>query len=92
VACDYDNDGDLDIFVSTYGVSQELGANVLWENPGSSGNFQNVAVARGFASLATGNYFLAETGHGKDPEPGKGPGQYVGQQLRPAVRAPPTTG
>jgi hypothetical protein len=78
VACDYDNDGDLDIFVSTYGVSQELGANVLWENPGSSGNFQNVAVARGFASLATGNYFLAETGYGKDAESGKGPGQYVG--------------
>lgn len=78
VACDYDNDGDLDIFVSTYGVSLELGMNVLWENPGPRGNFQNVAVARGFASLPTGNYHLAETGHGQDVEPGKGPGQYVG--------------
>ncbi len=77
VACDYDNDGDLDVFVSTYGVSQQLGANVLWENDGF-GRFANVAVARGFASQATGNYFLAETGYGRDPEPGKGPGQYVG--------------
>ena len=52
VACDYDNDGDLDIFVSTYGVSQELGLNALWENQG--GTFTNVAVERGFASLAGG--------------------------------------
>ncbi len=77
VACDYDNDGDLDLVVSTYGVSQQLGANILWENDGS-GRFQDVAVARGFASLPTGNYFLADTGYGRDPEPGKGPGQYVG--------------
>lgn len=74
VACDYDADGDLDIFVSTYGVSHELGANILWENNGDS-TFSNVAVARGFASLPGGNFWLdlADT-----PEPNKGPGSYVG--------------
>jgi hypothetical protein len=77
VACDYDNDRDLDVFVSVYGVSHELGANVLWENDGR-GSFSDVAVQRGFASLATGNYFLRETGRGRNPEPGKAPGQYVG--------------
>lgn len=77
VACDYDNDGDLDLVVSTYGVSQQLGANILWENDGA-GRFQDVAVARGFASLPTGNYFLADTGFGRDPEPGRGPGEFVG--------------
>ena len=47
VACDYDADGDLDIFVSTYGVSQAKGHNILWENNGD-GTFQNVA-AKGFS-------------------------------------------
>ncbi len=77
VTCDLDDDGDLDIVVSTYGVSSLLGANHLWENDGT-GKFSEVAVERGFASLATGNYFLASTGNGQDPEPGKGPGEYIG--------------
>jgi hypothetical protein len=77
VACDYDDDGDLDVFVSTYGVSTYLGANHLWENDGA-GTLTEVGVARGFASLPTGNYWLATTGNGQDPEPGKGPGEYVG--------------
>ena len=77
VACDYDDDGDLDVFVSTYGVSTYLGANHLWENDGA-GTLTEVGVARGFASLPTGNYWLATTGKGQDPEPGKGPGEYVG--------------
>ncbi len=77
VTCDYDRDGDQDIFVSVYGISIELGHNLLWENDGR-GFFTNVARERGFEALATGNYYLAETGHGRDPEPGKAPGQFVG--------------
>lgn len=76
VGCDYDNDGDLDLFISTYGVSVQLGANILWEN--NFGVFTNVAVARGFASLPGGNPWIASTGFGEDPEPGKGPGEYIG--------------
>ncbi|MEE2787613.1 MAG: CRTAC1 family protein [Myxococcota bacterium] len=76
VACDYDNDGDLDIFVSTYGVSQGFGLNALWENRGSQ--FINVAVERGFASLPGGNYYLASTGFGEDVEPARQPGTYMG--------------
>lgn len=77
VACDYDDDGDLDIFVATYGVSVELGHDVLWENDGS-GTFTNVAVERGFAAQATGNYYLDTTGRGVTAEPGKVPISYVG--------------
>lgn len=77
VACDYDDDGDLDVFVSTYGVSTRLGHNLLWENDGS-GAFTNVAAERGFAALATGNYWLSSTGYGLDPEPDKTPESYVG--------------
>ena len=73
VTCDYDNDGDLDIFVSTYGVSVQGGLNVLWEN--QSGTFVNVAVERGFASLPGGNYWL---GLEETPEPGKSAGTWVG--------------
>jgi hypothetical protein len=77
VACDYDNDGDLDVFVSVYGVSIQLGHNLLFENDGK-GNFKDVAVERGFAALATGNYWLASTGKGTTAEPGKVPASYVG--------------
>lgn len=77
LACDYDNDGDQDIFVSTYGVSSHNGMNHLWENDGTA-HFTNVAVERGFASLPTGNYRIESTGYGQDPEPGVGPGEYVG--------------
>ena len=68
VACDYDDDGDLDVFVSTYGVSVRNGWKQLWENDGK-GNFTNVAQERGFAALATGNYYNARTGNGRNPEP-----------------------
>ncbi|OGQ79525.1 MAG: hypothetical protein A2289_05680 [Deltaproteobacteria bacterium RIFOXYA12_FULL_58_15] len=76
VACDYDNDNDLDIFVSTYGVSYENGHNILWENDGQ-GNFTNVAEARGFAYQKTGNYYLETTGYGEDDEQ-PASGSYVG--------------
>lgn len=66
-ACDYDDDGDLDIFVSTYGVSVQQGRNHLWENDGT-GHFTEVAEQRGFAALVTGNYFLSTTGFGTAPQ------------------------
>jgi enediyne biosynthesis protein E4 len=75
--CDYDNDGDVDILVSTYGVSVNLGLNILWQNDGT-GHFTDVAIATGFASQATGNYFLSTTEFGTTEEPGKGPGTYMG--------------
>ncbi len=77
VHCDYDNDGDQDIFVSNYGISQALGHDVLWENDGR-GRFTNVAEARGFHALATGNYLLSQTGFGRTAEPGKTAAQWVG--------------
>lgn len=43
---DYDNDGDLDIFVSNYRLSE----NFLWENV-TSGRFQNVALEKGVAGV-----------------------------------------
>jgi hypothetical protein len=77
VACDYDNDGDLDIFVSVYGVSQGGAQNFLYQNDGH-GTFRNVATETGFASLATGNYWIAATGMGKSAEPGAAPGNFIG--------------
>jgi enediyne biosynthesis protein E4 len=76
VACDYDDDGDLDIFVSTYSVSTSRGENILWEN--QNGSFVNVAEVRGFEAQPTGNSYLASTGNGTAVEPGVAPGQYVG--------------
>jgi enediyne biosynthesis protein E4 len=76
VACDYDNDGDLDVFVSHYGVSVGLGWRTLWENDGA-GNFTDVAQKRGFNALATGNSWLTSTGKGKTPQPGDA-SAYVG--------------
>jgi hypothetical protein len=75
VACDWDDDGDLDIFVSTYSISTRLGANILWRNDGS-GKFTNVAQDTGFAAQATGNYWSEATGRGAAIEP-KGP-PYTG--------------
>jgi hypothetical protein len=77
VVCDYDNDGDLDIFVSTYGVSENLGHKILWENDGK-GSFKDVALERGFATQATGNYWLESTGHGTLVEPGVSTSMYDG--------------
>ena len=76
-ACDFDNDGDLDILVSVYGVSNNGAQNLLYRNDGA-GNFANVAVETGFASLATGNYWITDTGMGTLPEPGATPGRYIG--------------
>jgi enediyne biosynthesis protein E4 len=77
VTCDYDNDGDLDIFVSTYGVSENLGHKILWENDGT-GSFHDVALAQGFAAQPTGNYWLASTGNGTTTEPDVGSSDYDG--------------
>lgn len=68
VSCDYDDDGDLDVFVSTYGVSVKNGWKQLWENDGY-GTFRNVAEERGFHALPTGNYWNARTGKGREAEP-----------------------
>jgi hypothetical protein len=76
VACDYDDDGDLDIFVATYGVSASHGHNHLWQN--NDGQFVNVAREAGFESLVTGNYILAETDHGVEPEPDVTEAEQVG--------------
>jgi len=75
--CDFDDDGDLDIVVSTYSVSTNKGLNVLWRNDGNA-QFSDVAVAAGFASLPTGNYHLSSTGYGLTEEPGAGAGSWVG--------------
>jgi len=74
--CDYDNDGDLDIFVSTYGVSINAGLNILWEN--DAGSFVNTAVDKNFASQATGNTYLEATDYGTAIEPDKAPGTFMG--------------
>lgn len=76
VACDYDNDGDLDVLVSHYGVSQGLGWRALWENDGK-GRFTNVAEKRGFHALPTGNSWLASTANGRAVQPGD-PSKWVG--------------
>jgi hypothetical protein len=68
VACDFDDDGDLDIFVSVYGISTARGHNLLFQNDGH-GTFTDVAVAKGFHAAASGNYWLASTGYGATPEP-----------------------
>jgi hypothetical protein len=71
VACDFDGDGDLDVFASVYGVSIKDGWDQLWVNLGD-GTFVNLARERGFAAQATGNYFNANTGYGRDLEPDGG--------------------
>jgi len=77
IAFDYDNDSDLDIFVSTYGVSRSKGHNQLWENLGGF-EFKNVAYDKGVSALDTGNYYLEDLGfiEGEEPriEPHRGTG------------------
>lgn len=68
VACDFDDDLDLDLFVSTYSVSTSLGHNRLWEGDGT-GLFTEVGVERGFAAEMTGNYWLSATDFGLAEEP-----------------------
>ncbi len=77
VTCDFDDDNDLDVFVSTYSVSTNGGHNVLWRNTGG-GLFEDVAESLGFAYQVTGNYWLPETGNGLDPEPDPPGGAYRG--------------
>ncbi|KIG17990.1 hypothetical protein DB30_02205 [Enhygromyxa salina] len=77
VTCDFDDDNDLDVFVSTYSVSTAGGHNVLWQNQGG-GLFEDRAEALGFAYQITGNYWLSSTGKGQDPEPRPATGVYRG--------------
>ena len=63
VACDFDNDGDQDILVSTYGVSILKGHNVLWENLGDF-KFKNVADKKDFDAMQQGNYLTELAGNG----------------------------
>lgn len=74
-ACDWDDDGDQDVFAATYGVSIDNGVDHLWQNNGDS--LVDVGEQTGFSALATGNYWLSSTGNGRDPEP-VDPGAYVG--------------
>ena len=76
VSCDFDDDGDLDIFVSTYSVSTAGGHNLLFVNQG--GAFQNLAEEHGFAYQTTGNTWLSSTGYGQDVEPDPPGGVYRG--------------
>lgn len=64
---DYDNDGDQDIYVTSYGVSLNNGHDLLWENQGNM-RFRNVGYARGIASMLTGNYWSTDP---SDLEPDK---------------------
>jgi len=56
VACDYDNDKDIDMFVTVYGISTtESHDNILWQNDGE-GNFTDVATAAGVAVEPNSGY------------------------------------
>mgnify|MGYP001121495286 CR=1 FL=1 len=77
MACDFDGDADLDLFVSVYGVSNGGAQNALWRNDGT-GTFTDEAVSAGVASLPGGNYWRQDTDYGRLAEPGKSPGKYVG--------------
>ena len=55
-SCDFDEDGDMDIYVSNY----RLEPNLLWVNDGA-GNFSNQAASRGVAGDAGGTYPYGHT-------------------------------
>lgn len=56
VACDYDNDNDMDMFVPVYGIStSESHDNLLWQNDGD-GYFSDVAEYAGVALEPNSNY------------------------------------
>ncbi len=57
VACDYDQDFDMDIFVPCYGVdwADPSWENFLWQNDGT-GHFTDVATAAGVAIEPHGEY------------------------------------
>ncbi len=77
VACDIDGDGDQDLAVANYGVSNQGAPNFLWRNDGGR-QFTEVGVAWGMARLATGNRWMAETGNGTQPEPGADENTWIG--------------
>lgn len=77
VTCDFDDDRDPDVFVSTYSVSTAGGHNNLWRNRGD-GLMDDVAEELGFAYQRTGNYWLASTGYGSEIEPDPGVTGYRG--------------
>jgi len=76
VTCDFDNDGDMDIFVGSYGVSVGNGHNQLWQNNG--GQFTNVAVAAGVAALSTGNPWSESADFGEADEPNSSSTDWIG--------------
>ena len=76
VACDIDSDGDLDIFVGSYGVSVAKGHNQLWRNDG--GVFTDIAGAAGVAALPTGNPLSGPSDYGAADQAGGGPEDWVG--------------
>ena len=76
VACDVDSDGDLDIFVGSYGVSVAKGHNRLWRNDG--GEFTDVAGEAGVAALPTGNPLSRPSDYGASDQAGDGPEAWVG--------------
>jgi enediyne biosynthesis protein E4 len=77
VACDYDNDGDQDIFVSNYGVSVAAGHNRLLVNNGD-GTFVERGKDSGFAYQEAGNSWLIKQGILKGPEPKPGTMGFIG--------------
>ncbi len=56
IACDYDQDWDIDLFVPVYGiVASNNHNNMLWKNNGS-GRFADVATSAGVGNHPTSNY------------------------------------